>query len=63
MRRITRLLWRFALWSDDSAQDMVEYALLASLVAVGSGLFAPSISENMGTIYSRIASKLTEAGG
>ena len=47
MTGITRLLWRVALWSDESGQDMVEYALLASLVAVGSGLFAPSISENM----------------
>lgn len=63
MTRITRLLRRIALWSDESGQDLVEYALLASLVAVGSGLFAPSISENMSTIYSRIASKLLEAGG
>lgn len=61
MTRITRLLWRTALWSDESAQDLVEYALLASLVAVGSGLFAPSISENMSTIYSRVASKLIQA--
>lgn len=63
MSRITRLLWRAALWSDESGQDMVEYALLASLVAVGSGLFAPSISENMSAIYSRVASKLVEASG
>lgn len=63
MTIITRLLWRVALWSDESGQDMVEYALLASLVAVGSGLFAPSISENMSTIYSRVASKLVEATG
>ena len=63
MTRISRLMWRFALWSDEDGQDLVEYALLASLVAVGSGLFAPSISENMSTIYSRLASKLVEAGG
>ena len=59
----TRLLRLLALWEDEDAQDMVEYALLASLVAVGSGLFAPGLSENMSLIYSCLASKLAEAGG
>jgi Flp pilus assembly pilin Flp len=63
MATITRLWWRVALRSDERGQDIVEYALLASLVAVGSGLFAPSISENMSTIYSRVASKLLQAVG
>jgi len=47
----------------DEAQDLVEYALLASLVAVASGLFAPELSESMDAIYSKLAIKLTEAGG
>lgn len=52
-----------SLLHDEEAQDLVEYALLASLVAVASGLFAPELSESMGAIYSKLAIKLTEAGG
>jgi Flp pilus assembly pilin Flp len=51
------------LWDDERGQDLVEYALLAGLVAVTTGLFAPSLSAGMGTVYSKIASKLVEAGG
>ena len=51
------------LWHDERGQDLVEYALLAGLVAVTTGLFAPSLSASMGTVYSKLASKLVEAGG
>jgi Flp pilus assembly pilin Flp len=51
------------LWKEERGQDLVEYALLAGLVAVSTGLFAPSLSAGMGTIYSKLASKLVEAGG
>lgn len=52
-----------SLVKDERAQDLVEYALLAGLVAVAAGLFAPNMSASMETIYSRLASKLVEAGG
>lgn len=59
--------WRIAagrfLRDREEAQDLVEYALLASLVAVASGLFAPELTESMGAIYSKLSIKLTEAGG
>lgn len=58
-----RLEWILALWADEAGQDMVEYALLAGLVAVASGLFAPDMSESMTTIYSKLASKLEQAIG
>ena len=51
------------LGEEERGQDLVEYALLAGLVAVAAGLFAPSLSVSMGTIYSRLASKLVEAVG
>ena len=63
------LLWtllqtRWCLLLDDErGQDLVEYALLAGLAAVASGLFVPNMSASMETIYSRLASKLVEAGG
>ncbi len=33
-----RHLWTFGFWNDERAQDLVEYALLAGVVAVASVL-------------------------
>ncbi len=63
MKTLTRALRRLAIWRQEEAQDLVEYALLAGFVAVASGLFAPGMTESMDTIYSRLASKLVEASG
>ncbi len=62
---LTSLHYRVArfLCESDEGQDLVEYALLASLVAVASGLFAPELTESMERIYSKLAVKLSEAGG
>lgn len=46
---------------DERGQDLVEYALLAGLLAVAAGLFVPDMSASMQTIYSRLASRLVEA--
>lgn len=58
-----RLEWFSVLWADEGGQDMVEYALLAGLVAVASGLFASDMSDSMKIIYSRVASRLEQAIG
>ena len=50
-----------AIWRDARGQDLVEYALLAGLVAVASVLFLPGMSESMSQIYSRLANKLVQA--
>jgi pilus assembly protein Flp/PilA len=63
MKDIVDWLYRWRIWQDTHGQDMVEFALLASLVAVASGLFLPGLQESMNTIYSRVQSKLIEAGG
>lgn len=63
MKTIVDWLYRWRIWHDTHGQDMVEFALLASLVAVGAALFMPELRESMDTIYSRMKSKLVEAGG
>ena len=63
MERIVEILWKIRLWNDSRGQDLVEYALLAGFVAVAAGATIPSVSASMSTIYSRLASKLVEAGG
>jgi len=55
------ILWR--IWKDTRGQDLVEYALLAGFVAVAAGVFIPDVSNAMSSIYSRVASKLVDAGG
>ncbi|MEZ5361204.1 MAG: Flp family type IVb pilin [Bryobacterales bacterium] len=61
MHKIWMTLLRLHLWREERGQDLVEYALLASLTAVASALFVPELSASMNTIYSRLASKLVQA--
>ena len=63
MRAIWTTLLRLRIWRDEIGQDLVEYALLAGLAAVASGLFVPDLSASMSSIYSRLASKLVQAAG
>ncbi len=42
--------------NDKTAQDMVEYALLAGFIAVAAGAVLPGISTSISTIFSRMAS-------
>jgi Flp pilus assembly pilin Flp len=63
MKTIVDWLYRWRIWRDSHGQDMVEFALLASLVALASALFMPGMRESMDTIYSRMKSKLIQAGG
>ena len=62
MNRIREMLWTLAIWKDIGGQDLVEYALLAGFIAVAAGVFVPDLSTSMSKIYSRLASKLVEAG-
>jgi pilus assembly protein Flp/PilA len=47
---------------DDSAQDLVEYALLAGLVAVTAGATIPDISSSLSTVFSKVSSVAVLAG-
>jgi Flp pilus assembly pilin Flp len=46
---MTRLLWR--LFSDDDGQDLIEYGLLAGLIAAGTAAVFPVIADLMSTAY------------
>lgn len=45
--------------TDERAQDMVEYALLAGFVAVAAGALLPNISLSICVIFSRVSSLLS----
>ena len=61
MHSILGTLLQLRILRDERGQDLVEYALLAGLAAVASGLFVPDLTASMNTIYSRVASKLAQA--
>jgi len=45
------------LWSDESGQDMIEYALLcATLAIVVAGFLPPTIMPSVSTIFSKLTS-------
>ncbi len=46
---------------DTRGQDLVEYALLAGFIAVAAGSLLPGISTSISTIFSKMASVLTNA--
>ena len=46
---------------DEKAQDMVEYALLASFIAVAASAVLPGISTSISQIFSKMASITTAA--
>ena len=46
---------------DKKGQDLVEYALLAGFIAVAAGALLPGISTSISTIFSKMASVLTNA--
>ncbi len=54
-----RLLWAFC--SGDQGQDVIEYALMAGLVAIAAGALMPNVSSALVTVYSKIESLLADA--
>ena len=46
---------------DRKGQDLIEYALMAGFVAVAAGAIMPSVSTSISTIFSQVASVMTQA--
>ncbi len=55
------VLWVTRFWPDRRGQDLIEYALTASFVAVAaSAVFPPSITPAISTVYSKITSAFAQ---
>ncbi len=52
--RIRQAYWKLLI--DTRGQDMIEYALMASAVAVACGALLPPVREGVGTIFSKVTS-------
>jgi pilus assembly protein Flp/PilA len=60
MRLIVRMQ---LLLREERGQDLIEYALMAGFVAVAAGAFMPGISTSISTVFSKVGSVMTAAGG
>ncbi len=49
------------LWRNQAGQDMIEYALMAAVVAVASAAALPGLSGPLSTVLSRVSSVLSGA--
>jgi pilus assembly protein Flp/PilA len=52
-----------SLHGDESGQDLIEYALVAALIAFGAVAAMSTLATNINTAFSVIGSKLTSAAG
>jgi pilus assembly protein Flp/PilA len=59
MKNLATVLSR--LMSDESGQDLIEYALVAALIALGATAAMTSLATNISTAFSSVGSKLTAA--
>ena len=49
------------IWKDTRGQDLIEYALMAGFVAVAAGAIMPGVATSISTIFSEIASTMSNA--
>jgi Flp pilus assembly pilin Flp len=50
-----------ALVRNRKGQDLIEYALMAGFVAVAAGAIMPDVASSISTIFSKVASVMTQA--
>ena len=48
-------------WKDTRGQDLIEYALMAGFVAVAAGAIMPNVASSISTVFSQIASMMSNA--
>jgi pilus assembly protein Flp/PilA len=56
-------LFLMRVWRNRLGQDLVEYALMAGFVAVAAGALMPGVSSSVSTMFSKVSSVMTDAGG
>ena len=61
MARINTLVLKLQIWKDTRGQDLIEYALMAGFVAVAAGAIMPGVATSISTIFSKIASTMSNA--
>jgi pilus assembly protein Flp/PilA len=60
-KRMKNLILRLKIWKDTRGQDLIEYALMAGFVAVAAGAIMPGVATSISTIFSKVASVMSQA--
>jgi Flp pilus assembly pilin Flp len=55
------MLLKLMIWKDEKGQDLIEYALMAGFVAVAAGAIMPGVAQSISTIFSKVASVMSNA--
>lgn len=55
--------WIRVFWTDDTGQDLAEYALLVALIALVVIAAVTTLGQNLSTVFTNIASALTGMAG
>jgi len=61
MQRMWHLMVGLRIWRDQHGQDLIEYAMIAGFIAVVSGMFVPGITQDISTVFSKIASTVSNS--
>jgi pilus assembly protein Flp/PilA len=61
VKSLDNLILKAQIWRDTKGQDLIEYALMAGLVAVIAGSIMPTITISISRIFSKVASVMTGA--
>ena len=48
--------WALRLLYEDRAQDLIEYALMAAVVAIAAGAFMPPVANEVSVVFSKVTS-------
>lgn len=59
MEKLTKLYVRLQVLRDDRGQDLIEYALVVSLIALAATAGMSSVANAINTAFSNIGSKIT----
>jgi pilus assembly protein Flp/PilA len=59
MKKLNRIL--SSVLSDESGQDLIEYALVAALIALGATAAMNSLAGSISTAFSTVGTKLSTA--
>jgi pilus assembly protein Flp/PilA len=61
IEEMKNLIWKLRILKDTRGQDLIEYALMAGFVAVAAGAIMPGVASSISTIFSKIASVMSNA--
>lgn len=61
MKRLLATLYNLRISKDTKGQDLIEYALMAGLIAVAAAVFIPTLTGSISTVFSKVGSVITGA--